>query len=66
MAEPTLERIFTEAEVAERYHRKRETVRDWRKRRTGPAYFKAGDTVLYHESALAAWEASRVKLAKSA
>jgi Helix-turn-helix domain len=62
-----VETLYTEAEVAERYRRKPETVRDWRKRRKGPDFIKAGGTVLYPESALEAWEKSRRReLPKSA
>jgi hypothetical protein len=60
------EKIYTEAQLAARYGKKPETVRDWRKHRKGPDYFKAGDTVLYRASDVARWEAEQVELAKSA
>ena len=62
----TTEEVFTEAELAVRYGKKPETVRDWRKHRKGPDFFKAGDTVLYRASDVAKWEDEQVKLAKSA
>lgn len=54
-----MDAVLTEAEVAERYHVKPETVRDWRKHRTGPPWFKAGARVLYREGALSEWERQR-------
>ena len=60
------EELLTEAQLAERYGKKPETVRDWRKRRRGPDFFKAGDTVMYRMLDVLSWEAEQVKLAKSA
>jgi hypothetical protein len=55
--------IFTEAELAKRYGKKEETVRDWRKRRKGPDYFKAGCSVMYRQVDVLRWEAEQVKSA---
>jgi predicted DNA-binding transcriptional regulator AlpA len=54
-----VESILTEEELAARYGVRPETARDWRKKRTGPKWFKAGQKVLYRESAVEAWERSR-------
>ena len=57
--EPELAGVFTEAEVAARYQVKPATVKNWRRTRTGPAWFYAGRHVRYRESALNAWEKAR-------
>lgn len=58
-ADQELPPVFTEAEVAARYQVKPATVKNWRRARTGPAWFYAGRHVRYRESALLDWEKAR-------
>lgn len=54
-----MDAVLTEAQVAERYHVKPETARDWRKHRSGPPWFKVGAQVFYREAAVVEWEKNR-------
>ena len=58
--------VLTEAQLAARYGKKPETIRDWRKHRKGPDFFRAGDTIMYRKPDVIAWEMEQVRLAKSA
>jgi len=51
-----MDKVYTQEEVAERYHQKPLTLAAWRHRREGPAWFRAGKTPMYREAALLAWE----------
>jgi hypothetical protein len=51
-----MDKVYTQEEVAERYHQKPQTMAAWRHQGKGPAWFRAGKTPMYREAALAAWE----------
>ena len=55
MAAPA-ERLWTEAEVAERWALSPRTLRNWRYLRTGPKAIKVGRNPLYPESEIVRWE----------
>jgi hypothetical protein len=56
------ERILTPAELAARYPGMTEkTVADWRYKRTGPPFFRAGKRVYYRLPDVLAWEAGRTE-----
>lgn len=60
------DRLWTEEELAGRMHRSPETIRDWRKKGLGPAWFKPaggrGGKVLYRNAALLDWEAEQERM----
>jgi hypothetical protein len=59
-AKPELEeKLWTPAELAERWHMSVLTLRDWRTQRTGPRAIHIGGRALYPESEVARFEASR-------
>jgi transposase len=51
--------ILSEDQVAARYQVSPRTVRRWRYKRTGPAYFYAGRHVRYRLADLLTWEQQR-------
>jgi hypothetical protein len=56
------ERILTPAELAARYPRTTvKTVADWRYKKTGPPFFRAGKYVYYRLPDVLAWEATRTE-----
>jgi hypothetical protein len=56
------ERILTPAELAARYPRTtKKTVAEWRYKKTGPAFFRAGKYVYYRLPDVLAWEAGRTE-----
>jgi hypothetical protein len=57
------ERLWSEAELAERYRLSPLTLRSWRSRGTGPRAIKVGNRALYPQSEVARWEASRRRTA---
>ena len=56
-----MERIYTPDELAERYRLSPETLAAWRKKGTGPRYFRAGKHARYRESDVLAWDAAQVE-----
>lgn len=52
MQTSTLERLFTEREVAEQLSVSLATVRRWRSLRVGPQYLKLGACVRYQQESL--------------
>lgn len=60
------ERIWTPQEVAERYEVSERTLEDWRRRGTGPRFFRAGRHPRYRDSALAAWDKDQERQASAA
>ena len=50
--------LLTAEEVASIANVDERTLANWRSQRSGPAYCKAGKTVLYREASLMAWLAS--------
>src|SRR5260370_17007631 len=52
------ERLWTEAELADRYSLSPATLRTWRSRGLGPRFIKVGHRALYPESHVARWEAN--------
>lgn len=54
-----MDKVYTQDEVAERYHLEPLTLTTWRHRGTGPKWFRAGKRAMYREAALAEWEAER-------
>jgi hypothetical protein len=60
---PLEEKLWTEAELAERYTLSPFTLRSWRSRGTGPRWIKVGHRPLYPESEVARWEANRRRAA---
>jgi DNA-binding transcriptional MerR regulator len=52
-------RLWTPAQVAERYQLSERTLANWRSLGLGPPYIKAGRSVLYRETELARWEQTR-------
>lgn len=49
---------LTTEQLAERLHRSPRTVEDWRTDGRGPAFIRDGQTVLYREPDIEAWEES--------
>ena len=63
-AEPKLEeRLWTAAQLAERYGLSELTLRQWRWKSTGPRPILVGRRALYPESEVARWEAGRRRTA---
>lgn len=61
------ERILTPAELAARYPGITEkTVADWRYKKTGPPFFRAGKHVYYRLPDVLAWEAEGVSTSERA
>lgn len=56
---PPVERLWTAAELAERYGISPLTLRNWRYLGIGPRPIKVGRNALYPESEVARWEANR-------
>jgi predicted DNA-binding transcriptional regulator AlpA len=54
-----VERLWTTAELAERYGMSPLTLRNWRCAGIGPRSIKVGRNALYPESEVARWEANR-------
>jgi DNA-binding transcriptional MerR regulator len=54
-----MDRLYTEAELAEHLKLPPKTLAHWRGRGTGPPWFRAGKHVRYRESAVAEWQAER-------
>lgn len=52
--------LLTQDDMAARYHKRPETIRDWRKDRLGPPWLKVGKDVFYRLADVLAWEAARV------
>jgi hypothetical protein len=57
------ERLWTEAELAERYAMSPNTLKKWRCIGIGPRAIKVGRRALYPESEVARWEANRRRTA---
>jgi hypothetical protein len=57
------ERLWTTAELAERYDMSPLTLRNWRCRGVGPRFIKVGRQALYPESEVARWEANKPRVA---
>lgn len=53
------EKLWTPADLAGRWHMSVWTLRDWRCQRVGPRAIHIGRKVLYPESEVARWEATR-------
>jgi hypothetical protein len=53
------ERLWSERELAERWHMAAATLRKWRCYGTGPKYIKIARRPLYPESELIRWERER-------
>ena len=50
------ERLWSEEELAQRWHMSPRTLRNWRYLRTGPRAVKVGRNALYPESEVIRWE----------
>ena len=57
------ERLWTEAELAQRYDMSPGTLKKWRCLGIGPRAIKVGRRALYPESEVARWEANRRRTA---
>jgi predicted site-specific integrase-resolvase len=55
--------VYTSDALAERYGTTAETVKYWRRKGTGPRWFRAGKRVFFRESDVASWEAEQVEQA---
>ena len=53
------EKLWTAAELAERWHMSAWTLRNWRHQRRGPRAIRIGRRALYPQSEVARWEANR-------
>ena len=53
-------RRYTTKEAAALLHRSPRTLEDWRADGRGPAFIRDGQTVLYREDAIEAWEESHL------
>ncbi len=53
------EKLWTTAELAERWHMSAWTLRDWRHQRRGPRAIHIAGRALYPQSEVARWEATR-------
>lgn len=53
-------RHLTQAELAARLGVPEDTVKRWRRTRTGPPFFRAGRHVRYRETEVEKWEQSRL------
>lgn len=56
-----MERIYTPEDLAERYGLPLNTIREWRRKGTGPRSFRAGKFARYRESDVVAWEEQQVE-----
>ncbi len=56
---PPTERLWTDAELAERYQLSTLTLRNWRSLGIGPRAIKVGRRALYRDSEVARFEANR-------
>ena len=56
---PDVRRLTTK-EAAKLLHRSPRTLEDWRSQGRGPAFIRDGQTVLYREPDIEAWEESRL------
>lgn len=56
---------FTPEQVAERYQVSEATLKEWRYKRSGPAYVRLGRHVRYPAKALEQWEAKREAAARA-
>jgi len=55
-----MEKTYTPAQVAEHLQVPEATLTQWRYKKTGPPYFRAGKHVRYREKDLLAWERAQV------
>jgi predicted DNA-binding transcriptional regulator AlpA len=56
-----VDRILTTEDLADRYHLSPETIKDWRRKGTGPRSFHAGKHARYRESDVLEWETAQVE-----
>lgn len=56
---PLEERLWTTAELAQRYGLSPATLKSWRNRGRGPRFIKVGHRALYPETEVARWEAAQ-------
>lgn len=56
-----MDELLTSAQLAHRFHVSVETVRWWRKQRTGPRAIKLGRHVRYRESDVQVWLAEHTE-----
>lgn len=54
-----MKRFYSPAELAELLGVKRETLVKWRKRKTGPAYYRVGLKIRYDSADVERWMESR-------